>query len=159
LRPTSLSRDLRKRIVLRLREATAELKAIGYKSRRISPKEFHNYMTGGTPTGDTITILDVLDNKFLMIHEVVEISELKKLGIPINEDTVMRGYPSPICETHYTATVREFDYALRKRNYDWLKVRMKHAKSWLEDPDTPQHLVPKLEALIKKFSWVLKSSI
>ena len=115
-------------------------------------------MTGETPTGGTITILDVLDNTFLMIHEVVEISELKKLGIPINEDTVMNGYPSPICETHYAATVWEFDHTLRKKDYDWLKVRIKHAKSWLEDPDTPQHLVPKLRALIEKFSRALKSS-
>lgn len=157
MKPTSLSRDLRNRIVLRLKETTAELKAIGYKSRHISPKEFYNYMTGETPTGDTITILDVLDNKFLMIHEVVEISELKKLGIPINEDTVMKSYPSPIYETHYSATMWEFDYALRKRNYNWLKARMKHTRSWLEDPNTPPHLVPELEALIEKFSRALKS--
>ncbi len=145
-------KDLRNEIILKIKEAISKLKEIGYKSQQISPKEFYDYMTGETPTGDTITILDVLDNEYLMIHEVVEISELKKLGIPINKQTVMMTFPDPSYYTHYTATEYELDYALSKGDCDWLRFRMKHVKSWLEDEDLPQHLIPRYKALMKKFS-------
>ncbi len=144
------------RIILKLEEASKKLKERGYTSHYISPREFYDYMTGEIPTGDTITILDVLDNEYLMIHEVVEINELKKKGVPINKQTVLMIHPN--YETHYTATEYELEYALDKQDFEWLKVRINHAKSWLEDPDMPQHLIPKCEAIIKKFSKALKNS-
>jgi hypothetical protein len=113
-------------------------------------------MTGETPTGDTVTLLDVLDNEYLMIHEVVEISELKKKGVPINKQTVMMMHPN--YETHYTATEHELDYAIDKKDFDWLKIRIDHAKSWLEDPDMPQHLIPRYETIIRKCSEALRTS-
>lgn len=149
--------NLVNRIVLELEMASRKLEEMGYKSHRISPKEFYEYMTGETPTGDTITILDVLDNEYLMIHEVVEISELKKLGIPIDKQTVMNSHPN-VYENHYKATEYELDYALSKGNHEWLKIRMAHVKSWLEDPNMPQHLIQRCEAIIKKYSEALESS-
>jgi len=146
---------LRKRIVAKLKETTETLRKIGYESQRISPREFYNYMTGETPTGDTITIVDVLNNEFLMIHEIVEISELKKMGIPISKRTFMMLQPQMMYETHYTATEYEFDYALHKGTFDWLKIRINHAKSWLEGDHMPQHLVPQYKALVEKFSQIL----
>ncbi len=149
--------DLVNRIILELEGTSSKLKKMGYKSHHILPREFYDYMTGETPTGDTITILDVLDNEFLMIHEVVEISELKKLGIPVDKQTVMMSHPK-VYENHYKATEYELDYALSKENYDWLKIRINHAKSWLEDPNMPQHLIQRCKAIIKKYSAALKSS-
>jgi len=66
------------RIARRIREVVEILKGLGYYPEKISSKEFHEYMTGETPAGDTITLEDVLCNEFFMVHEVVEISELKK---------------------------------------------------------------------------------
>jgi len=151
-------KDLRDRIALKLKEATKKLREMDYESQRISPREFFDYMTGETPTGDIITIVDVLENVFLMIYEVVEISELKKLGISINKRTVMMTFPNPINEAHYTAIQYELDYALSSKNYDWSKIRMKHSKFWLEDKDLPQHLIAGYKALIEKFSKTLESS-
>jgi ribosomal protein L14E/L6E/L27E len=149
--------SLLKKLVLKLSEAAKALKEMGYESQTISPREFYDYMTGETPTGDTITIVDVLDNKFLMIHEVVEISELKKKRVPINKQTVMNTYTS-VVETHYTATEYELDYATDKKDYEWLKMRMNHAKSWLEEPNMPHQLVQRHRNLMKKLSKALESS-
>lgn len=140
-----------KRINKKLRDAIKILKELGYESQHLSPKEFYDYMTGETPTGDTITIVDVLGNDFLIIHEVVEISELKKMGIPIHRRTIMMFHPK-VYEAHFTATEYELYYALDKKDYDWLKARINHAKSWLEDDYLPQHLVPRCKAIIKRFS-------
>jgi len=149
--------DLHDRIATKLKEAQERLKEMAYESRQISPREFYDFMTGETPTGDTINILNVLDNEYLMIHEVVEISELKRMGILIDKQTVMRIFPE-VYEPHYTATEFELDYALDKNDHNWLKIRIEHAKSWLEDDNMPQHLVERYKAMIKRFSEVLESS-
>jgi hypothetical protein len=148
--------DVQNKIIRKLKEATAKLREFGYESQSISPKEFYNYLTGETPTGDTITIADILGNEYLIIHEVVEISELKKMGIPINKQTAMITFPDRSYDTHYTATECELDYALNSKNFDWLEIRIKHARSWLEDEDLPQHLQPRYKALIEKFSKALE---
>jgi hypothetical protein len=149
--------SLLEKIVLRLRETNQTLSKLSYESQQISPREFFDYMTGETPTGDTITIVDVLDNEFLMIHEVTEISELKKMGVPINKQTVMNTYPSTV-EAHYTATEYELEYALGKKDYQWLKTRIKHAESWLEEPNMPHHLVQRHNNLMKRLSKALENS-
>lgn len=148
--------SLQKKLVLKLNKAAKTLKEMGYESQPISPRELYDYMTGETPTGDTITIVDVLDNEFLMIHEAVEISELKKKKVPINKQTVMNTYLG-VVETHYTATEYELDYAIDKKDYEWLKMRMSHAKSWLEEPNMPHHLVQRHSNLMKKLSKALES--
>ncbi|UCE29157.1 MAG: hypothetical protein JSV85_07910 [Candidatus Bathyarchaeota archaeon] len=143
--------ELKKKIAFELEEAFGKLKRMEYVCHSISPREFYDYMTGETLTGDTITIVDVLDNEFLMIHEAVEISELKRQGIPINKQTVMTSRPR-VYESHYKATDYELEYALSKGNHGWLKTRVAHAKSRLEDLDMPPHLIKKCQALITKFS-------
>jgi len=141
-------------MVAKLKAASDTLKEPGYESQSISPREFYDYMTGETPSGDTITIVDVLASEYLMIHEVVEISELKKVSIPINRRTVMMFLPR-VYEAHYVAIEYELNYALARKDYAWLKVRTNHAKSWLEDEHMPQRLVPRCRAIIKKFSEAL----
>jgi len=140
------------KINARIKEATTILKQLGYKSEDISPKEFYDYMTGETPTGDVITLNDVLNNEFLMVHEVVEISELKKKGIPIDKQTVVNYYPRTTYEAHFTATEYELTHALNKKGYDWLKLRMHHAQDWLNDKDLPRELAPRCKSIVKKFS-------
>ncbi|MFB0522168.1 MAG: hypothetical protein ACETV1_00220, partial [Candidatus Bathyarchaeia archaeon] len=75
---------VRNTIRLELKKAAETLRKMGYMTECISSKEFYDYMTGETPTGDTITLNDVLSNEYLVLHEAVEISELKKMGVPIN---------------------------------------------------------------------------
>lgn len=143
--------NLANKITIELKNAFRKLKEMDYESEPISPREFYDYMTGETPTGDTITILDVLDNEFLMIHEAVEISELKKHRIPINTQTVMKVHPR-VYENHFKATEYELTYALNTKHYEWIRLRMAHAKSWLEDPNLSPSLARKCQALIEKFS-------
>ena len=79
---------------------------MGYEIETISAEEFHDYMTGGTPTGDKITLDDVLENEFLLVHELVEMSELKKKNTPLNEHTVMDFYPSVYKSPLYCVRLR-----------------------------------------------------
>jgi hypothetical protein len=61
-------------------EATKKvLRSIGYVVKEVSAQEFYDYMTGEIFSEDTTTLDDVLGNEYLMVHELVEINELKKM--------------------------------------------------------------------------------
>ena len=143
------------RITARISETVEILKKLGYTCEDVSPREFYDYVTGETPTGDTITLEDILQNEYLMVHEIVEISELKKKGIPITKQTIMDLYPRTTYEVHLTATEYELTHALSKKDYAWIKLRMAHAKNWLRDKNLPQELLLRYKSLIKKFAKYL----
>lgn len=136
---------------MKLKETAEKLKRMGYECQDISAREFYDYMTGETPTGDIITIIDVLDSEYLIIHEAVEISELKKIGTPISKRTV-KDFLLRVYEVHYTAMEHELDYALEQKNQAWVKLRMALAQSWLEDDLMPKHLIPRCKSLMEKYS-------
>jgi len=124
---------------------------MGYRAEHISSREFYDYLTGETPTGDKITIHDVLSNEYLVVHEVAEISELKKKGVSINKYTVMKCLDR-VYEAHYVAAEHEFDYALSKSDLSWLRLRLVHARGWLDDPCLPKELSRRCESLIREYS-------
>lgn len=153
-----LTPRLEMKINIKMKEATRILKQLGYQSEHISAQEFYDYMTGETPTGDIITLQDVLDNEFLMVHEVVEISELKKMGVPIDKQTVMRFYPK-VYNAHFVAIDYELTYASSKGDYGWIKRRLASAEEQLELPEEfgylKQEVAPRWNSIIKKFSKYL----
>ncbi|MFB0514176.1 MAG: hypothetical protein ACETVQ_01215 [Candidatus Bathyarchaeia archaeon] len=145
-----------RRIDTKIKEATRILEQLGYESEKISAKEFYDYMTGETPTGDVVMLNDVLLNEFFMVHEIVEISELKKMDVPIDQQTIMVFYPE-VYVVHLTALDYELTHALNKRNYAWFQRRLSGVT--LEDPYLPQEfnylrqeLAPRCKSIIKKFS-------
>jgi hypothetical protein len=156
-----ISQLMYSRIARRIREVVEILKGLGYYPEKISSKEFHEYMTGETPAGDTITLEDVLCNEFFMVHEVVEISELKKMNVPINRQTIIKFYPQ-VYEAHFTALDYELTHALNKKDYKWLKRRFENFQLQLDDPYLPpefdylkRKLAHRCESMIEKFSRFL----
>ena len=137
----------------KIRNAKKALKQLHYSPDQISAKEFHDYMTGDTFSEDTTTLRDVLGNEFLMIHELVELSELKKVGREISKHTVMESPKAVIYTAHFTAMEQELRYALLKKDFFWIKVRLRqHKESVLEDdPNLPEALRPRGEEILKTF--------
>jgi len=123
----------------------------GYEYERLEPWEFFDYMTGETPSGDTIALKDVLDNRYLLVHELVEMNELKKRGIPVGRETAMRFHPE-VYEAHMEAFEFELDLAVEEGDYAWVEQRLELVESWLEDELMPNHLAPVCRRLIEKFS-------
>jgi hypothetical protein len=73
----------------KVKEAKRAVEQIGYSAEPVSAKEFYDCMTGEIFSDDVTTLHDVLDNEFLMIHEFVEISELKKRGRAIDKRVIV----------------------------------------------------------------------
>ncbi|MBS7633354.1 hypothetical protein KEJ15_07055 [Candidatus Bathyarchaeota archaeon] len=115
-------------------------------------------MTGEIFSDDSTTLQDVLSNKFLMVHELAEISELKKIGMIINKQVILNSPKIIIYKAHFTAMELELKYAMLRRNYEWAKLRLRqHKESVLDnDPNLPEALRPCGEELYSKFKSLLK---
>lgn len=134
------------------------LRSINYETEKVSSQEFYDYMTGEIFSEDTTTLDDVLGNEYLMVHELVEISELKKMGRIINKKVIVESPKMVIYEAHLQARETELTYALYKKDYFWIKVRLRQYKESVldNDPNLPNELKPKAEALFNKFSKTVK---
>lgn len=147
-----------KEIEDKIKSATKTLKTINYELEEISPKEFYDYMTSEIYSEDTTTLNAVLSNNYLIIHELVEISELKKIGRTINKRVIVESPKTAIYEAHLKAMETELAYALYKKDYFWIKIRLRQFKKNVlnNDPNLPKKLKPKAEALLEKFSETVK---
>lgn len=144
----------------KIRKAGKALKQLDYVAENVSAKEFHDYMTGEIFSEDTTTLRDVLDSEFLMIHELVEMSELKKMGRTIDKRTIMESPKTMIYEAHFTAMEYELNYALLKKEYSWIRTRLEQHKLVLvDDPHLPEKLKPRGNAILEKFRKFIRKSM
>ena len=129
------------------------LRSIGYTVKEISAQEFYDYMTGEIFSEDTTTLDDVLGSEYLMVHELVEIDELKKTGRAINKRVIVDSPKTVIYDAHLTAMETELDYALHKKDFFWVKIRLRHHKESVldDDPNLPEEMRPRAESLYEKF--------
>lgn len=147
-----------KEIEDKIKSTANKLRSINYEAEKVSPQEFYDYMTGEIFSEDTTTLDDVLGNEYLMVHELVEISELKRMGRIINKKVIVGSPKMVIYEAHLKAMETELMYALYKKNYFWIKIRLRQYKESVldNDPNLPKKLKPKAEALLEKFSKIVK---
>lgn len=141
-------------------EATKKaLRSISYVVKEVSAQEFYDYMTGEIFSEDTTTLDDILGNEYLMVHELVEINELKKMGRTIDKRVIVDSPKTVIYDAHLTAMQTELNYALYKRDYFWVKIRLRqHKESVLDDdPNLPEEMRPRAEKLYEKFRRVIQN--
>jgi hypothetical protein len=148
-----------KEISAKIRKAKKSLKKLDYVAKNISIREFYDYMTGEIFSEDATTLKDVLGNEFLMIHELSEMSELKKMGRTIDKRVIVDSSKTEIYKAHFKAMELELECAVFKKDYFWAKVRLKqHKESVLEDdPNLPELLRPKAKEIFHRFNNLVKT--
>jgi len=128
------------------------LKELDYKAENISVEEFYDWMTGEIFSDDKTSLREVLDSDYLIIHEVVEISELKKMGRRIDKRVIVESPKTVIYKAHFYAQEFEMNYALIKKDYSWLRHRLKHHKSVVfDDPNLPDSMRHRALEIYRKF--------
>jgi hypothetical protein len=144
----------------KIKNARKALEAIGYVAEPVSAQEFYDYMRGEIFSDDPTTLDDVLGNEYLMVHETAEMSELEKMGRQIDKRVIVGSPKTTIYDAHFTAMELELGYALFKKDYFWVKIRLRqHKESVLEDdPNLPETLRSRGEAIYEKFNKLLKAS-
>ena len=148
-----LSFDMvRGEISQRLDEAFSCITEIGYELVRCSEREFFDYMTGEIFSEDKTTIRDVLENRYLMIHEVVEISELKKLGLDINLRVIIDSPRELIYQAHFYAMNFELEYLQISNEPEFFMKRINdHYCVLTSDPWLPESMMPVAREIWMKF--------
>ncbi len=140
-------------------EATKKaLQSISYVVKEVSAQEFYDYMTGEIFSEDPTTLDDVLGSEYLMVHELAEMNELKKMGRTINKRVIVDSPKTAIYDAHFTAMETELEYALHKRDYFWVKIRLRHHEESVldDDPNLPEEMRPRAEALYDRFRRTVK---
>ncbi|MFP3951189.1 MAG: hypothetical protein ACLFVP_03485 [Candidatus Bathyarchaeia archaeon] len=123
----------------KIKTAERMLDSYNYDYEHIEPEEFYEYMTGPTPSGDKTKIIDILSSRYLRIHELIEMSELKKRGIEMKRDTVV-SYYELVYEVHMTAFDWELKIAEEEGEDQGVSSRIRLVESWLKDENMPPHL-------------------
>jgi hypothetical protein len=118
--------EIKDTIENRLDQTYEILGELEYEYLECSAQEFYDYIAGETFTSHRTTFRDVLGNEYLMLHETVEISELKKSGINIKKNTIMEADRATIFTCHFYAMGFELDYALLLEDFYWLKHRLEY---------------------------------
>ena len=143
----------------KIRIAKRELRRLGYVEKDVSAQEFFDYMTGEIFSEDPTTLRDVLGNEFIMIHELVEISELKKLGARIDNRVIVDSPRTMIYAAHFTAMETELNYALLKGDTFWANLRLNQHKTSVfdDDPNLPQEMRPRAEEILKNYRKLIET--
>ncbi len=76
---------------------------------------------------------DLLDSRFLVVHEIVEIDEAKRRGLRITQDVIVRNMET-INDAHLTAAVVELRLAAAEGDLAHVESRFADLESWCEDP-------------------------
>jgi len=126
--------ELKESIEYRLEQTNEILEELEYEVAECGADEFYGYISRDAHHGKAVTIRDIIGNEYLMFHEVVEVSELKRLGVPVGEDTHSKGPREKVYEAHLNAMEFELEYALLLEDYYWLKHRLDyHGATTLKD--------------------------
>jgi hypothetical protein len=128
-----------------------QLKQFQVPHVKVSVEDLLEYFSYDAPTGDTTTISDVLENKWFLLHEFIEISELKKKGLPLSIELFYDHFDE-LLDAHMTATEYEFYLAKQLNDMDWLRKRLPLLTSWLDDTELPSRIHKRCLDLRKKYS-------
>ena len=142
---------MRATISSKIQHICVELASLGFECR-VSSEEFSAYLEASTYEPEATHLEEVLGNRYLLIHELVEITLLKKKGYVIDKDVVRRAYPYTY-EAHLEAMDVELRVALREGDKAWVERRVRDLRSYLEDPFLPSNLMGRVKRLIEKYMF------
>ncbi len=133
----------------RIRKLKTEIKKHGMKNC-VTPEEIITYLNADTYENDKYKIDSILENEYLILHEILEIYCLKKKGLKITENVIVNNW-SEVYDCHLNAIDGELEYAKKMNDEMWIKNRVKDLESYLEDPFLPEKLREKVMKLIEKW--------
>lgn len=123
----------------------------GIEENDVFPEELIEYFSGKTPSDDMTTLEDVLSHRWLLLHELAELKNLKHKGYRISRTLVWEHYED-VLDAHIIATTLELRMALEYNDVDWVKARVRLIPSWLEDPNVSQNFRKACETLTKEYT-------
>jgi hypothetical protein len=138
-----------------LEKAKCCLEDNGIETETVGPQDLIAFFDGEAPSGDTATLRDITEQRWLMIHEIVEISELRRRKLDISVLT-LRSHPHDVSECHLIATKTEFTLARQDGDHEWLRQRVPLIRSWRNDDGMTNRMWTEYLALENEFKEYLQ---
>lgn len=137
----------------RLTQTHELLEEFEYELNKCDAEQFYAFLTGGKISNKNVTFRDIIGNEYLMVHVVVEISELIRMGIKIDTKTVSSADAEKLYEAHLRAADYEMGYAMLIEDYYWMKHRLEFLANMIEeDKNLPESLKPVASKIYDNFT-------
>ncbi len=142
----------RSQLVRAMEAAEGVLESLG-KRCNVSPDELIAWFETDTQYPD-ITLGEVLRSPWLVIHEIVEVDEVKRKGLTIAKNTILRN-PAIVDEAHFTAAVVELRAAIDGKDSAYLRARIEDVRRWAKDPLVPPEMKKRYQSLAEETEHAL----
>jgi hypothetical protein len=145
--------DILEIIEFRLNQVIELLNEFEYKINACTSRELYDYLTAEKFKDSTITFRDRLGNEYLLLHSIIEISELKDAGVEINTRTIVDTNKEVLYGAHLKAIDYELGYSLILEDFYWLKHRLAHLSNDIEtDEYMPENLKTRALETLNSFT-------
>ena len=139
-------------IEFRLNQVYELLNEFEYEVNTCTPKELYDYLNGENFRESRITFRDRVGNEYLLLHSIIEISELKEAGVDINTKTIVDTPKEVLYGAHLKATDYELGYSLILEDFYWLKHRLAYlGRDIKNDENLPESLKEKALEIYNSF--------
>jgi|GEM_PF-1636631 len=119
----------------RLRAAVRKSKGliqVHGRNCKTTTEQLMAWFKADTPYEDG-TLDDIIDNQYLIVHELVEIEEVLRMGLRINKRTIIDNLEK-VDEAHLEATKMELRVAAHEGDFNHIRSRLRDIEMWISDP-------------------------
>ena len=145
--------EIKEIIEFRLNQVFELLNEFEFEVNTCTPNELYEYLTGENFRDSKITFRDRLGNEYLLLHSIIEISELKDASVEINTKTIVTTPKEVIYGAHLKAMDYELGYSMILEDFYWLKHRLAYlVRDIKNDKDFPESLKEQATEIYESFS-------
>jgi hypothetical protein len=119
-------------------DARQLLKDHGYICQT-TEEDLVRWFEADTPFDENFGLDKVIGIPLLVVHELVEIENVKKMGLALTKDVIVKNLEK-VDDAHLVATQVELRIAASVGDIDHIRSRLGNIRMWIEDPSvTPEN--------------------
>lgn len=97
------------------------------------------WFEAGTPYDQDFGLNKVIAIPLIVVHELVEIENVKRMGLPLTRDVITKNL-NKVDDAHIKAVQVELQLAESTKNTEHIRERLADVESWVKDPSiTPEN--------------------
>ena len=96
-------------------------------------EELERWFQAETPYDNDMKLEDILEIPLIVVHELVEIDNVKRMGLALTEDVIVENLQK-VDDAHLKAAEVELELTFSLMETAHIRDRLKDIKAWSEDP-------------------------
>ncbi len=121
-----------------VKDAKQLLRGIDYDTPTTA-EDLQRWFEADTPFDENFGLSDVLMHPLLVVHELVEIENVKRMGLALTKDVIVNNLEK-VDDAHLIATEVELRVAASIGDVKHLRSRLENIRMWIDDDTvTPEN--------------------